>query len=115
MENPFRLLVGQQLNAVSFVMDYVEFHFNGPVLRSLTAPIVEIGSQQFRFPDVGSRDAFCSCIGATVSRADLISGKAIKIGFDAGAGILIPLDQAHCASGESAHFIPEGEGRVMVW
>jgi len=34
-------LVGHELNIVAFVMDYVEFHFNGPILRALTNPIVE--------------------------------------------------------------------------
>lgn len=36
-------LIGEELNVVSFVMDYVEFHFNGPVLRALTKPTVEVG------------------------------------------------------------------------
>src|SRR5437763_16667810 len=34
-------LVGTQLNTVAFVMDYVEFKFNGPVLRALTDPMVD--------------------------------------------------------------------------
>ena len=29
-------LVGSQLNTVAFVMDYVEFKFNGPILRALS-------------------------------------------------------------------------------
>jgi hypothetical protein len=59
-------LVGEQLNTVAFVMDYVEFSFNGPVLRALTGPIVQTGELRLRFPEPGSRDALCSLIGSEV-------------------------------------------------
>jgi hypothetical protein len=35
-----RFLVGEPLNAVSFVMDYVELGFNGSYLRCLEPPTV---------------------------------------------------------------------------
>ncbi len=44
-------IVGEQLCAVSFVQDYVEFHFDGPVIRALAAPIVKEDGQTIR----------CSC------------------------------------------------------
>jgi hypothetical protein len=52
-----RGLVGEQLNRVAFVMDYVEFGFNGSVLRALTDPIIEGEGGRLRFPEAGSRDA----------------------------------------------------------
>ena len=42
-------LVGEEVNAVSFVMDYVEFHFNGPVLRAIADPVVHRGQQWWQF------------------------------------------------------------------
>ena len=59
-------LPGEILNAVAFVMDYVEFHFNGPVLRAFTNPVVDAGGSQIAFDQPGSRDALCSLIGAEV-------------------------------------------------
>lgn len=42
-------LVGEQLNMVCFVMDYVEVRFNGPTLRALTPPIVSFSDRMWTF------------------------------------------------------------------
>ena len=63
-------LVGWELSTVAFVRDYVEFHFDGPILRSLARPIVCAGSARHEFPEVGSRDALCDLIGREVEGAD---------------------------------------------
>jgi hypothetical protein len=39
-------LVGEQLNEICFVMDYVELQFNGPILRALTEVVVERDGQR---------------------------------------------------------------------
>ena len=64
-------LLSEQVNAVSFVMDYVEFHFNGPILRALSNPVVEYQGHRVRFPDAGSRDALCSLIGSDVASVNV--------------------------------------------
>jgi hypothetical protein len=64
-------LVAEQLNAVSFVMDYVEFHFNGPVLRALSSPVLDYHGRRVRFPEPGSRDALCSLIGTEVAAVEV--------------------------------------------
>ena len=68
MKNPTQIesLEGEELNIVSFVMDYVELHFNGPFIRALTNPIIEIEKRKFQFPDPGSRDVLCSFVGRIV-------------------------------------------------
>ena len=43
-------LVGREISAVTFARDGVEFHFDGPVLRSLADPQVAIGEAVYRFP-----------------------------------------------------------------
>ena len=48
--SPFDILIGEQLSAVSFVQDYVEFHFDGPVLRALTNPIGTTPEAVVQFP-----------------------------------------------------------------
>jgi hypothetical protein len=38
------IILGEPLSAVAFVRDYVEFHFDGPVLRAISNPRVEVTS-----------------------------------------------------------------------
>jgi hypothetical protein len=107
-------LVGEELNAVSFVMDYVEFHFNGPVLRALTNPTVRIDSHETRFPGPGSRDALCALIGRDVVALEHVSGERIELTFSGSARLRIPLDQASYIGPEAAHFVTAETG-VQVY
>ena len=46
-----QFLVGEPMNAVSFVMDYVELGFNGSYLRCLEPPtVMRSGVQPVSFP-----------------------------------------------------------------
>src|SRR5438132_5217308 len=69
-------LVGEQLNTVAFVMDYVEFKLNGPVLRALTNPIVQSSGVRVRFPKAGSREALWSLIGSEVVAVTIREGRS---------------------------------------
>ena len=100
-------LVGEELSAVSFVRDYVEFHFDGPVLRALTNPIVCDAKAQHRFPDPGSRDALCGLIDSVVSQVTVEPGFAIELRFVRNTVLSIPLDDAARRGPEAAHFMGE--------
>ena len=100
-------LVGEELNAVSFVMDYVEFHFNGPVVRALTNPTVWIDTREARFPEAGSRDALCALIGREVLAVNHTPGERIDVELARGARLRIPLDEASYIGPEAAHFVAE--------
>ena len=43
-------LVGEEINGVCFVMDYLELHFNGPILRALLTAVYETPSERWIFP-----------------------------------------------------------------
>jgi hypothetical protein len=73
-----QFLLGEPLNAVSFVMDYVELHFNGSYLRCLVPPVVERGGGVARFPEPGSRDALCAQIGAEVRAIRAADGGELR-------------------------------------
>lgn len=113
-------LVGEELNVVAFVMDYVEFHFNGPKLTALTDPRVQIGSQTWTFPRPGSRDALCTLIGRTVQAVSIKTDEHILLDFGE-AALTIPLDEDSLSGPEAAHFCPvsrDGSFRpegVMIW
>jgi hypothetical protein len=108
-------LIGEQFTVVAFVMDYVEFHFNGPVLRSLTDPIVQTETGRVQFPEPGSRDALCTLIGSTVEVASVHEGDRIEIRTAESQTLIVPLDEASRRGPEAAHFVPLDEtGRSDV-
>jgi hypothetical protein len=115
--HPFEVsdLVGEQLTVVAFVMDYVEFHFNGPVLRSLTNPIVQTEAGSVQFPAPGSRDALCSLIGSRVDAASVRVDDRIEIRTDANQTLIVPLDDPSRRGPEAAHLVPaDATGRPDV-
>ena len=71
---------GEEVSAVAFVRDYVEFHFDGLVLRVFTDPQVTLaGGTVVRFPEPGSRDVLCALIDATVQAVRFDEDNAIEI------------------------------------
>jgi hypothetical protein len=108
-------LAGEQFTVVAFVMDYVEFHFNGPVLRSLTNPIVQTEAGRVQFPAPGSRDALCTLIGSTVDVASVHQGDRIEIRTAENQTLIVPLDEASRRGPEAAHLVLLDEtGRADV-
>lgn len=99
-------LVGEQLDTVAFVMDYVEFKFNGPVLRALTNPVVEGDGLRLRFPEPGSRDALCSLIGSEVAAVTVSDDDRIELELHGDRRLTIPLDQESRLGVEAAHYVP---------
>ena len=108
MDSPLDL-VGEELNAVCFVMDYVELHFNGPILRALTKVSVVRGEQRSVVPGPGGRDALCEVIGSTVTDVDVRDDIAITLTLNSGHVVGIPLDVGSRNGPEAAHFVPDLE------
>jgi hypothetical protein len=108
-------LVGEEVSAVCFVRDYVEFHFDGPILRSLSNPSVLVHGTEHRFPEPGSRAALCSIIGSTVCAVNLEEQEALKVTTTDDYEITIPLDFRNLRGPEAMHFLPEVNGPVQVW
>jgi len=108
-------LTGDTLSAVSFVRDYVEFHFDGPVLRALTTPRVDIDGETIAFPEPGSRDRLCALIGRTVRQVDARDGVHTRLAFDGAATLTLPLDEASHVGHEGAPFQSHQTAPVHVW
>jgi hypothetical protein len=114
-DNPLDVLVGEEINAVCFVMDYVEVHFNGPILRSLTNPVVEFKGERYEFPLPGSRDVLCSLIGSEVGAVELDDFRFIRLRTRAEHGLITPLDQSSRVGPEAVHFVPGVGEPILVW
>lgn len=110
-----QFLVGEPLNAVSFVMDYVELHFNGSYLRLLVPPVVERGGQVARFPEPGSRDALCARIGAEVRAIRAADGGELHVEFSDGALVTASLAHEGRVSPEALHFHNRENGDTQFW
>jgi hypothetical protein len=105
-------LVGLELSGVSFVRDYVEFLFDGPVLRVMSEPEARLAQRSGTFPNSPFRDVACALIGSTVSGAGE-HGNAVIIVFDTGGTIRVPLFSED-AGPEVVHFVPWGDGAIDV-
>lgn len=108
-------LVGEEVNGVCFIMDYVELHFNGPILRALTAPVIRTEQGQWLFPASGSRDALCGLVGKTVASVVAQDAISLRCAFESGESLTIPLDEASRTGPEAAHFVPGPNQPIAVW
>jgi hypothetical protein len=108
-------LVGEEISAVCFVRDYVEFHFDGSVLRSLSNPSAFVDGTEHRFPSPGSRDALCRMIGSTVRALKLQDHRALEVTTTGDCKITIPLDAKTLRGPEAMHFVPKWNGPIQVW
>ncbi len=84
-------LVGREVSAVAFARDVVEFHFDGPVLRSRADPQVDVGEATYCFPKPGSRDALCLVIGATVRSLSLNESRHLEFTTSNGCRVRLPI------------------------
>lgn len=110
-----RDLLDEELSAVAFVQDYVEFHFSGPILRSISNPSILCDGIEFRFPEAGSRDALCKAIGSTIRKITLVDDKLFRFVTSNGCDVRIPLDELSRRSGEAMHFIAGPNQPLQVW
>lgn len=108
-------LIGEELGGIHFVRDYVEFYFDGPVVRALSNPIVLLGGRRVAFPDAGSRDALCSLIGQPLVAVALKDEVELRLEFANHAVVTISLDSEHAAGPECMHFVPGRGAPIEVW
>ncbi|WP_318211431.1 hypothetical protein [Streptomyces sp. SJL17-1] len=120
-DDPVRLLIGHEVSAVSFVRDYVELHFDGPVLRALADPVGVYGGSEWRFPEPGSPDLMRRYIGETVDGCELDPDRIIALHFGEHR-FAIPLDDGSSGGPEAAHLVGTDEsgrtsvlGGVWIW
>ncbi len=108
-------LIGTELSAVAFVRDYVELHFDGPILRSLSNPSIRFDEVEYQFPEPNSRDALCRAIGSTVCSVRLVEHQALDLVTSNGCQITIPLHSSALRGPEAMHFVPGLNKPIQVW
>ena len=108
-------MIGEEVNGVCFVMDYVEFHFNGPILRALSTTTLSGPTGSWSFPGPGSRDALCSTIGSVVTDVEIVDGVEIRLVLDNSEALTVDLRESARSSPEAAHFVPGTNQPIRVW
>ncbi|MEV4601998.1 hypothetical protein AB0K15_31930 [Amycolatopsis sp. NPDC049253] len=99
-----RLLIGRKVSAVSFVRDYVELHFDGPVLRALTNPFGLYGCRAWRFPEGQSQVVMRAFVGVVIDGCEVIPGRYLAL--DSGEHrFAVPLDDESRIGPEAAHLV----------
>ncbi len=111
-------LTGEELSSICFVRDYVELHFDGPILRCLADPVVEIPGASWVHPEDGSRDALCQLIGRVI-QSTKDDEEQLRIHFEDNYVLVIP-KSSEVAGAEVAHLVPFVNGRwdlepMMIW
>jgi hypothetical protein len=117
---PLRMLIGREISAVCFVRDYVELHFDGPVLRALSNPYGMWGCQAWHFPEGQSPVVMRYYIGLTIEECTLAPHHHLTI--DSGEHrFAIPLDEESRPGPEAAHLMGVDEHgqldlrKLWVW
>jgi hypothetical protein len=105
--------MGEELGSICFVRDYVELHFDGPIVRAISLPNVTLGEKCFLPDSSGWRDALCSLIGRELKEISL-DERFLKLIFHSTARVEIQLSPLGPA-GEAMHFVPKIDGPMQVW
>ncbi|MEU5797340.1 hypothetical protein ABZ800_28010 [Streptomyces sp. NPDC047813] len=106
-----RLLVGRAVSALCFERDYVELHFDGPVLRALSNPFGLYGCHGWRFPAQGSLELMRSYIGKTVDDYEPVPDRLLAVDFGEHR-FAIPLE--HASRGDSAEQVRQVSGQAAL-
>ena len=100
-EDPFSQLEGEELATVTFVRDYVQLGFDGPVLTAL-APVTVAGPDAvLKQGMLGFSDALIALIGQTVRATSFRRDDVVVLSFPDGWSIAISLAPADCTEPEA--------------
>jgi hypothetical protein len=120
VESARALLVGREVSAVCFVRDYVELHFDGPIVRAISDPYGMWGCGGWRFPAGDAANAMRRYIGQTVDGFEFVAGRYAQLAFGEHS-FTIPLDDESRWGPEAMHVVAvDDDGRtdsrhMLIW
>jgi hypothetical protein len=68
-QTALKILENCELSGVTFIRDYLQLHFDGPLLNGYIWPILTIGGNAITIKASGYRDALCAQIGKQIASA----------------------------------------------
>lgn len=116
LSDPLKYLCGLSLSSVTFVMDYIQLEFGGPVLTAWTHPRVEQDAAIKTWGDPGYCDALRRLIGTKVVDTSVQEEVEIRIQFSDGNRVIVSLrDEDYTEWGEAAMIQSKHPPFWMVW
>lgn len=114
-ENPLNVLVGKQLSSVEFVQDYIQFHFDGPVLSAITDPVVTVKGTTYERNSTGFCEQLIKCITQIVKKAIVEENIALRLELDDYAILSISLRPEDYITAEAAILYTGPDEGMSIW
>jgi hypothetical protein len=113
--NSFQQIVGEQLSAVTFVMDYLQLQFNPPpTITIYTQVIVSSGNKTCSSSDDQFRNMLCEQITKIVKSVEIRNEEAFRIIFEDGTVISLSLKASDYTGPEALEILGRDEKRMIV-
>ena len=85
-------IVGEELNAIHFVMDYLQVFFNHKWFNFYIWPSLNVNNDIYEFGQIDYRNKLCDFIGKIVSDVYILEGDLLIIEFEKGDRIQLNID-----------------------
>ncbi len=104
------------LSSVEFVQDYLQLHFDGPLLTLYVWPdVADADGISIAFGEPGYRDALCSVIGETVTQPELNEGRSLTVEFENGTVFALSLRDEDLDVAEAGSFRAATDDELLVF
>jgi hypothetical protein len=107
-------LKGRNLSAVTFVQDYLQLQFDGPLLNVFVWPRIIAPTITVNFGMPGYRDGLCAQIGKSVGGVAVAADVTFRLFFTDGSMIEVSLLPG-ARQGPEAVVFQDGKGSFAVW
>lgn len=108
------ILVSNEFAGVTFIRDYLQLLFDGPVLNVYSWPVIKDGESEVKRDEYGFCDTICGFIGAKVIRAFEYEGELV-VEFGDGNKIVISLKYEDRSCANAAILQRDKNGEWCVW
>ena len=115
LNTPIKSLENLELAGITFIRDYIQFLFDGPILNTYTLPQVRADNKEFSFTQYGYYDTLCSLIGKCVHLAYEEKENRIVIQFKNNMELIISLKMEDRQCAEAVMLQIEHKGVWEVW
>ena len=104
------------LSSVEFVQDYLQLHFDGPLLTLYVWPdVADADGISIAFGEPGYRDALCSVIGEIVTQPELNEGRSLTVEFENGTVFALSLRDEDLDVAEAGSFRAATDDELLVF
>jgi hypothetical protein len=97
-------IVGAKLSAITFVLDYYQFQFDGPMFNVLTPVTVDSESGRAVTGDDQFRNMICGQIAKIVRAVTVREGEAIVVSFEDASEVRFSLKESDYPGPEAVIF-----------